>query len=132
MPLYSDISGTETGKCTDCTKLRQTVALMETRLAALEKCKGSLQDTVPMESTNEPATHAPLSPEMRPDGQCGQRRNMNQSPWRGPSYPLTAVRAVSAFLHAHIQYFRDACTKSTSKASTSTKQQNEYPGIKSV
>ncbi|CAL8357647.1 unnamed protein product [Gadus morhua 'NCC'] len=29
-----------------------------------------------------PCTHAPLSPEMRPDGQCGQRRNMNQSPWR--------------------------------------------------
>ncbi|CAL8371771.1 unnamed protein product [Gadus morhua 'NCC'] len=36
------------------------------------------------ESTNAPATHAPLSPEMRPDGQCGQRRNKNknQSPWR--------------------------------------------------
>ncbi|CAL8349706.1 unnamed protein product [Boreogadus saida] len=82
MPLYSDISGTETGKCTDCTKLQQTVALFETRLAALEKCKGLLQDTVPMESTNAPATHAPLSPEMRLDGQCGQRRNMNQSPWR--------------------------------------------------
>ncbi|CAL8378747.1 unnamed protein product [Boreogadus saida] len=171
MPLYSDISGTETGKCTDCTKLQQTVALFETRLAALEKCKGLLQDTVPMgefaeltqiqqddqsytvsfpkldkretvpaashwhrvgakpkqhtkvnqqdhstpnaklpkakvtcisrispslkltlplknrflplqESTNAPATHAPLSPEMRPDGQCGQRRNKNQSPWR--------------------------------------------------
>ncbi|CAL8378421.1 unnamed protein product [Boreogadus saida] len=31
------------------------------------------------ESTN--ATHAPLSPEMRPDGQCGQRRK-NQSPRR--------------------------------------------------
>ncbi|CAL8337735.1 unnamed protein product [Boreogadus saida] len=82
MPLYSDISGTETGKCTDCTKLQQTVALFETRLAALEKCKGLLQDTVPMDSTNVPATHAPLSPEMRPDGQCGQRRNKNQSPWR--------------------------------------------------
>ena len=37
MPLYSDIS--ETGKCTDCTKLQQTVALFETRLEALEKCK---------------------------------------------------------------------------------------------
>ena len=48
MPLYSDISGTETGKCTDCTKLQQTVALFETRLAALEKCKGLLQDTVLM------------------------------------------------------------------------------------
>ncbi|CAL8349893.1 unnamed protein product [Boreogadus saida] len=151
MPLYSDISGTETGKCTDCTKLQQTVASFETRLAALEKCKG-LQDTVPMgefaeltqiqhddqsyivsfpkldkretvsaashwhrvgakpkqhtkvnqqvhstplkltlplknrflplqESTNAPATHAPLSPEMRPDRQCGQRRS-NQSPRR--------------------------------------------------
>ncbi|CAL8395525.1 unnamed protein product [Boreogadus saida] len=139
------------GKCTDCTKLQQTVALFETRLVALEKCK-ELQDTVPMgefaeltqiqhddqsyivsfpkldkretvpaashwhrvgakpkqhtkvnqqvhstplkltlplknrflplqESTNAPATHAPLSPEMRPDGQCGQRRN-NQSPRR--------------------------------------------------
>ncbi|CAL8386140.1 unnamed protein product [Boreogadus saida] len=34
------------------------------------------------ESTNAPATHAPLSPEMRPDGQCGQRRNNNQSPLR--------------------------------------------------
>ena len=169
MPLYSDISGTETGKCTDCAKLKQTLALIETRLAAVEKRKGLSQDTVPMgefaeltqiqqddqsytvsfpkldkretvpaafhwhrvgakpkqhtkvnqqdhstpnaklpkakvisrispslkltlplknrflplqESTNEPATHAPLSPEMRPDGQCGQRRNMNQSPWR--------------------------------------------------
>ena len=48
MPLYSDISGTETRKCIDCTKLQQTVALFETRLAALEKCKGLLQDTVPM------------------------------------------------------------------------------------
>ena len=169
MPLYSDISGTETGKCTDCAKLKQTLALIETRLAAVEKCKGLSQDTVPMgefaeltqiqqddqsytvsfpkldkretvpaafhwhrvgakpkqhtkvnqqdhstpnaklpkakvisrispllkstlplknrflplqESTNAPATDAPLSPEMRPDGQCGQRRNMNQSPWR--------------------------------------------------
>ena len=34
------------------------------------------------ESTNAPATHAPLSPEMRPDVQCGQRRNNNQSPLR--------------------------------------------------
>ncbi|CAL8255001.1 unnamed protein product [Boreogadus saida] len=33
------------------------------------------------ESTNAPATHAPLSPEMCPDGQCGQRRK-NQSPRR--------------------------------------------------
>ncbi|CAL8388533.1 unnamed protein product [Boreogadus saida] len=33
------------------------------------------------ESTNAPATHSPLSPEMRPDGQCGQRRK-NQSPRR--------------------------------------------------
>ncbi|CAL8386920.1 unnamed protein product [Boreogadus saida] len=33
------------------------------------------------ESTNAPAAHAPLSPEMRPDGQCGQRRK-NQSPRR--------------------------------------------------
>ncbi|CAL8259713.1 unnamed protein product [Boreogadus saida] len=88
MPLYSDISGTETGKCTDCTKLQQTVALIETRLAALEKCKGlriqcRWNRFLPLqESTNAPATHAPLSPEMRPDGQCGQRRNMNQSPWR--------------------------------------------------
>ncbi|CAL8255449.1 unnamed protein product [Boreogadus saida] len=173
MPLYSDISGTETGKCTDCTKLRQTVALFETRLAALEKCKGLLQDTVPMgefaeltqtntqqddqrytvsfpkldkrekvpaashwhrvgakpkqhtkvnqqvhstpnaklpktkvacisricpslkltlplknrflplqKSTNAPATHAPLSPEMRPDKQWGQRPTINPSPER--------------------------------------------------
>ncbi|CAL8377828.1 unnamed protein product [Boreogadus saida] len=183
MPLYSDISGTETGKCTDCTKLRQTVALFETRLAAFEKCKGLLQDTVPMgefaeltqtntqqddqryivsfpkldkretvpaashwhrvgakpkqhtklyqqvhstpnaklpkakvacisrispslkltlplknrflplqESTNVPATHAPLSPEMRPDRRCGQRRNKNQSPWRGAAH-ASATRA---------------------------------------
>ena len=44
------------------------------------------------ESTNEPATHAPLSPEMRPDGQCGQRRNMNQSPWRRAAH-ASATRA---------------------------------------
>ncbi|CAL8310306.1 unnamed protein product [Boreogadus saida] len=34
------------------------------------------------ESTNEPATHAPLSPEMHPDKQCGQRPTMNPSPER--------------------------------------------------
>ncbi|CAL8275453.1 unnamed protein product [Boreogadus saida] len=108
MPLYSDISGTETGKCTDCTKLQQTVALFETRLAALEKCKGLLQDTVQMgefaeltqiqhddQSYISPRTRLPpMHPETRPDGQCGQRRN-NQSPWRraahasATSAPLT-------------------------------------------
>ncbi|CAL8255623.1 unnamed protein product [Gadus morhua 'NCC'] len=31
------------------------------------------------ESTNEPATDAPLSPEMRPDGQCGQRRRISET-----------------------------------------------------
>ena len=180
MPLYSDISGTETGKCTDCAKLKQTLALIETRLAAVEKCKGLSQDTVPMgefaeltqiqqddqsytvsfpkldkretvpaashwnrvgakpkqhtkvnqqvhstpnaklpkakvtcisrispslkltlplknrflplqESTNAPATHAPLSPEMRPDGQCGQRRN-NQSPRRRAAHVSATVQ----------------------------------------
>ena len=163
-------------------RLQQTVALFETRLAALEKCKGLLQDTVPMgefaeltqtntqqddqsytvsfpkldkretvpavfhwhrvgakpkqhtkvnqqvhsmpnaklpkakvacisrispslklslplknrflplqESTNAPATHAPLSPEMRPDGQCGQRRNKNQSPRRRAVHASTTA-----------------------------------------
>uniref|UniRef100_A0A8C5CKM3 SGNH hydrolase-type esterase domain-containing protein n=1 Tax=Gadus morhua TaxID=8049 RepID=A0A8C5CKM3_GADMO len=180
MPLYSDISGTETGKCTDCAKLKQTLALIETRLAAVEKCKGLSQDTVPMgefaeltqiqqddqsytvsfpkldkretvpaashwlrvgakpkqhtkvnrqvhstpnaklskakvtcisrispslkstlplknrflplqESTNAPATDAPLSPEMRPDGQCGQRRN-NQSPRRRAAHVSATVQ----------------------------------------
>ncbi|CAL8253606.1 unnamed protein product [Boreogadus saida] len=33
-------------------------------------------------STNAPATHAPLSPEMRPDKQWGQRPTMNPSPER--------------------------------------------------
>ena len=178
MPLYSDISGTETGKCTDCAKLKQTLALIETRLAAVEKCKGLSQDTVPMgefaeltqiqqddqsytvsfpkldmretvpaashwnrvgakpkqhtkvnqqvhstpnaklpkakvisrispllkstlplknrflplqESTNAPATDAPLSPEMRPDGQCGQKRN-NQSPRRRAAHVSATVQ----------------------------------------
>ncbi|CAL8377415.1 unnamed protein product, partial [Gadus morhua 'NCC'] len=34
------------------------------------------------QSTNTPATHAPLSPEMRPDKQWGQRLTMNPSPER--------------------------------------------------
>ena len=54
MPLYSDVSGTETGKCLDCTKVQQTVALFETRLSALEKRDGRTeteQDPVAMEAS---------------------------------------------------------------------------------
>ncbi|CAL8330118.1 unnamed protein product [Gadus morhua 'NCC'] len=84
MPLYSDISGTETGKCTDCTKLRQTVALMETRLAALEKCKGPLQDTVPMDGTDRDGTTSRHGGGLRmclPPSNKGpsQRKQMNQT-----------------------------------------------------
>ncbi|CAL8371196.1 unnamed protein product [Boreogadus saida] len=54
MPLYSDISGTGTGKCTDCTKLRQTLAFVLNESSSIRKCKGLLQDTVLMEPV--PAT----------------------------------------------------------------------------
>ncbi|CAL8394340.1 unnamed protein product [Boreogadus saida] len=44
------------------------------------------------ESMNVPATHAPLSPEMRPDKQCGQRPTMNPSPERRAVH-VSATRA---------------------------------------
>ncbi|CAL8253815.1 unnamed protein product [Boreogadus saida] len=64
--------------------------LPKAKVTCISRISPSLKLTLPLknrflplqESTNAPATHAPLSPEMRPDGQCGQRRNKNQSPWR--------------------------------------------------
>ncbi|CAL8340077.1 unnamed protein product [Boreogadus saida] len=67
-----------------------TIRAQVEKKTCISRISPSLKLTLPLknrflplqESTNAPATHAPLSPEMRPDGQCGQRRNNNQSPLR--------------------------------------------------
>ncbi|CAL8350741.1 unnamed protein product [Boreogadus saida] len=67
-----------------------TIRAQVEKKTCISRISPSLKLTLPLknrflplqESTNAPATHAPLSPEMHPDGQCGQRRNNNQSPLR--------------------------------------------------
>ncbi|CAL8253070.1 unnamed protein product [Boreogadus saida] len=106
MPLCSDISGTETGKCPDCTKLEDSsrIQCRWNRFLPLQESTNAPATHEPLSHEMRPdkqcgqrptmnpsperravhasATRAPLSPEMRPDGRCGQRRNKNQSPWR--------------------------------------------------
>ncbi|CAL8378108.1 unnamed protein product [Gadus morhua 'NCC'] len=75
--------------------------LPKAKVACISRISPSLKLTLPLKnqflppqkSTNAPAAHAPLSPEMRPDRQCGQRRNKNQSPWRRAAH-ASATRAL--------------------------------------
>ena len=68
--------------------------------AKISRISQSLKFTMPMknrflplqESTNAAATHAPLSPKMRPNGWCGQRPTMTLSPER-PAAHASATRA---------------------------------------
>ncbi|CAL8284374.1 unnamed protein product [Boreogadus saida] len=64
--------------------------LPKAKVVCIRRISPSLKLTLPLrnrflplqESTNTPATHEPLTPEMRPDKKCGQRPTMIPSPER--------------------------------------------------
>ncbi|CAL8363138.1 unnamed protein product [Gadus morhua 'NCC'] len=76
----------------NCQQIHSTpnAKLPKAKVACISRISPSLKLTLPpknrflplQESTNAPVTHAPLSPEMRLDKQCGQGPTMNPSPER--------------------------------------------------